>query len=423
MKLTHQAVAGILVAAITGTMSTSVYAQATQPAAAQPSSQQTEPSSQTESLQATVTGVEGMVQVRQNENDKWVKAEVGMKLGEMAEIRTGPRSAIRCTLPPDQTFTLDRLGTVKLLEAVRNDKTINTDLMMKYGRLRLDVETAGVEHRSVIRSPSSTLAVRGTRVSLYDQRPFRPEAVSLTGTAIFRDGKKQIAFGAKGQGKTKVNADEPNAVALAVSEATQDPSLTLARTNNEAALVDTLLSKGATISYDRESGIKVVTGGRPPIDGELIPSLPGALNFVARWNTNADLNLSISNPGGPNNAGQVLYPTGALATNSSGGKVAFDHRGGPNGGIEVIYFPAGYPTGLYGIGLTLISGDPTTAQVDAFRDGKRVGIFDGISTVNSVTTQVNKPIPGFVDGTAVGTAAIGTNIPGQAGVTPQSRKR
>ena len=380
----------------------------------------TEPT--TESLQATVTGVEGMVQVRQKDTDPWVKATVGMLLSEMSEIRTGPRSAVRCTLPPDQTFTLDRLGTVKLLEAVRKDKAINTDLMMKYGRVRLDVETAGVEHRSIIRSPSSTLAVRGTRVSLYDQRPFNPEAVSLTGTAIFRDGKKQLAFGAKGQGKTKVDSKQASAVDLAISESTLDPSLALARTSAEAKLVDSLISRGATVSFDREAGIKVVTGGTPPTDGQLIPTLPGVLNFVARWNTNADLNFSVQTPGGPNNAGETLYPTGALSTNSSGGKVPFDHRGGPNGGIEVVYFPKTPPTGLYGLGLTLISGKPTSAQVDAFMNGKRIPIFDGFTNVNSVTTQVDKPIPGFVDGTAVGVVPIGMSLPASASRS-ESRRR
>lgn len=407
---------GLAAFSVVAALVTQVGAQATAPAAA------ADAEVKLESLRATITGVEGMVQIRQNESEPWVKAEVGMTLGEMAEIRTGPRSAIRCTLPPDQTFTLDRLGTVKLLEAVKTDKSINTELMMKYGRVRLDVESAGVEHRSVIRSPSSTLAVRGTRISLFDQRPFRPEAVSLTGTAIFRDGKKQIAFGKKNQGKTKVTADEPSAVALALSDAALDPTLSLARTEGETELVNTLLSQGATVSFDRDAGIKVVTGGRPPTDGELIPALPGVLNFVARWNTNADLNFSVASPGGPNNAGETLYPTGALAASTTGGQVPFDHRGGPNGGIEVVYFPKDHPLGLYGLGLTLISGEPTTAQVDAFVDGKRIGIFDGASVVDSVTVPVARPIPGFVDGTAVGVVPVGTSLPSGT-ARPQARRR
>jgi hypothetical protein len=264
----------------------------------------------------------------------------------------------------------------------------------------------------VIRSPSSTLAVRGTKVSLYDQRPFRPEAVSLTGRAEFGNRKQRIPFGAAGLGKAKVDSAESSAAATALTQAVVDPNISLARTNAEAQVVDQLVSSGATVFFDRDIGIKVVRGGIPPTDGQLIPTLPGALNFVARWNTNVDLNLSVATPGGPNNAGETLYPVGPLSTNSSGGRVAFDHRGGPNGGIEIIYFPnSNVPTGLYGVGLTLISGAPTSAQVDVFRDGQRIGIFDGQQVVTSANVQVNQPIPGFVDGTAVGVVPIGVDLP------------
>ena len=54
---------------------------------------------------------------------------------------------------------------------------------MKYGRTHYDIEGAGLEHQSSIISPSSTLAVRGTNVSLFDQPPFKPEAISYTGRA------------------------------------------------------------------------------------------------------------------------------------------------------------------------------------------------------------------------------------------------
>ncbi len=376
--------------------------------------QTTAPTTQeVEELSAEITGVEGMVQVRASENEKWTKATVGMKFSKanMVEFRTGPKSSVRCLIGPDQTFVLDRLGTVKLLDAYLDSDKITTDLMMKYGRVRLDVETAGVEHRSVIRSPTSTLAVRGTKVSLYDQRPYVPEAVSLTGTAEYRDGKKQILFGKSNQGKTKVNSEKENAAELTIETNTVDPNASLARSASETQLVDNLISKGATVTFDRTANIKVITGGRPLTDSQLIPTLPGSLTFVARWFTNADLNFSIGTPGGKNNAGEILYPTGALARNSSGGVVPFDHRGGPNGGMEVVYFPKGFPTGLYGMGLTLISGEPTSAQVDVFQNGKRIGFFDGQGTVTTATVEVPKPTPGFVDGTAVGVVPIGVDLP------------
>src|SRR5438874_5387848 len=89
-----------------------------------------------ESLKVTVTGVQGNVQVRAAEDQPWQLAKVGMVLGEQAEFRTGPRSAVRFTIPPDQTITLDRLGTVKVVAAIQQGGKIKTNLGMKYGRTR-----------------------------------------------------------------------------------------------------------------------------------------------------------------------------------------------------------------------------------------------------------------------------------------------
>src|SRR5687768_2689899 len=95
-------------------------------------------------LTAVGTGVDGIVQVRADEGSPWQGARVGMEVGEGAEFRTGPRSAVRFEIPPGQTITLERLGTVKLIEAVRQQQgTVKTDLGMRYGRVRYDIEAAG----------------------------------------------------------------------------------------------------------------------------------------------------------------------------------------------------------------------------------------------------------------------------------------
>src|SRR4051794_38933919 len=142
-----------------------------------PSTTQSAPAAQP--LTVTVTGVEGMVQVREASDKPWQKAVVGMTVGEGAEFRTGPRSAVRCFIPPAQTFTLDRLGVVKVLQAVRDGKTIKTQVGMPFGRTRYDIEEGGLEHRTSMVTPSSTLAIRGTKVSVFDQPPFAPSAISL----------------------------------------------------------------------------------------------------------------------------------------------------------------------------------------------------------------------------------------------------
>src|SRR3954470_14036639 len=177
------------------------------------------------SLTATITAIEGIVQVRQSEEAAWQKATVGMKLGEGAEFRTGPRSAVRFEIPPDQTITLDRLGTVKLIEAIQRTDSVKTDLGMKYGRVRYDVEAAGLAHDSTIHSPGSALAVRGTQVSYYDQPPFAPQATSLTGRAQFRNQRRQmVAFGGKAKAKVDAASDSPAHLALAESM-TQMPEI------------------------------------------------------------------------------------------------------------------------------------------------------------------------------------------------------
>jgi hypothetical protein len=347
-----------------------------------------------------------------------------MQVGENAEFRTGPRSAVRFVIPPDHTITLDRLGTVKVLQAINDNGVIRTNMGMKYGRTRYSIEAAGQEHESSIVSPSNTLSVRGTDFSSFDQRPFPAMGVRLRGGQMeFRDRKKRVVIG-QNRGKTKIDVNSPNAASLALAEAVVDPGARLARTPAEDKLVATLLSSGATVGFDYDKGIRVVRGGVPPTDEQLIPTLPGVLNFVARWPSNSDLNFSTGTPGGVNDAGETIYPIGTLSTNSSGGRTAFDHRGGPNGGIEVIFFPTMPPDGLYGLGLTLISGPETTAQVDAFRNGQRIDIFDGQQVVQSAQIQVVAPIPGFVDGTAAGVVPINVDLPigpGGPGQPPAQR--
>src|SRR5687768_11857404 len=66
----------------------------------QATQQTTQPAATTQPLQARITGVEGLVQVRNDDAQPWERAAVGMIVGEGAEFRTGPRSAVRFQLPP-----------------------------------------------------------------------------------------------------------------------------------------------------------------------------------------------------------------------------------------------------------------------------------------------------------------------------------
>jgi hypothetical protein len=130
-------------------------------------------------MKVYITEVKGLVQVRDDDTLPWRTRRAHMIVSQGAEFRTGPHSSVTCVIPPDQTFTLDRLGTVRVEEAAKHGDKITTDLIMKYGRTRYDIEAAGLEHEASIVSPSSTLAVRGTQVSLYDQPPFTARSDQL----------------------------------------------------------------------------------------------------------------------------------------------------------------------------------------------------------------------------------------------------
>jgi hypothetical protein len=362
-----------------------------------------------EKLTATVTGVEGVVQVREAEDQPWQRASVGQQVGENAEFRTGPRSAVRFTIPPDHTITLDRLGTVKVLQAVNDNGVIRTQMGMRYGRTRYSIEAAGREHESTIASPSSTLAVRGTDFSAYDQRPFPAQAVSLQGRVQFRDRRKRVNFGTRAGGKSKVDVNNPNAASVAFGESVVDPSIKLARTESEDRLVATLLQSGATVEFDYDKGIRVVRGGQPPrTDAELIPTLPGALNFVLRWTQpGTDLNLGVFTAA-PQTAGESVYPIGGINISPSGGETSFDHRGGPNGGIEVAFWPANFPVNqVYTAGSVHISGPNSPATLDIFQNGQRLTFTGPDGQLTSSASYLAGPVdPNIASGQFVGTVLI-----------------
>src|SRR4051794_31847095 len=206
-------------------------------------------------MEITITGVEGMVQVREASDKPWQKATVGMAVSEGAEFRTGPRSAVRVLIPPDQTITLDRLGVVKLMQAIQQGNVVKTKVGMPYGRTRYDIEEAGIEHQSQLVSPSSTLAIRGTKVSVYDQPPFAPSAVSLTGRAVYTTAKRQVAFGGKGQGKTDVSSTTDNPGQYPLLQTFVDPNSTFGRPPTDQKLINQLQAKGDIVTRNGELAV------------------------------------------------------------------------------------------------------------------------------------------------------------------------
>ncbi len=112
-------------------------------------------------LRAVVVAAKGNVQYRMGDDAKWVPVKTGDVLPAGAEIRTS-LSAVQLRIEPGHTVTIDRFTVVKLITLVRQDGVVKTDVGMKYGRTRYDVEAAGAVHDAKIHTPVTTLAIRGT---------------------------------------------------------------------------------------------------------------------------------------------------------------------------------------------------------------------------------------------------------------------
>ncbi|MCS7033655.1 MAG: FecR domain-containing protein [Phycisphaerae bacterium] len=330
-------------------------------------------------LVITVLEVSGSVTVRDDPDQPWRKAEVGMTLPEGAEARTGVRSFLKLQIGDTQIVTLDRLSTYKLLKANFQDGVYQTDAAVKYGRLRYEIETAGRVHDAVVRSATNTLAIRGTVFELYDQPPFVPQAVSYEGRVMVRNVRRQVAIGGKGGGRVVVEDDKDSAVATALAASSFDPTIDTARTAAEQRLIEQVIASGGLVRLDDPVGIPVVSGGTPIIYTDAnADSLPGTgLNFVLNWSGNSDLNLAVALP----KFGQYVAPVAPLHRIRTGGITAFDHRGGPAGGFEIVFFGADYP------------GSRATLPPGGFQTLPGPNVTDPVTGIVRPTVQI-LPLPG-----------------------------
>ena len=369
---------------------------------------------QVEVFDATVTGVEGMVQVRLAEDQPWQKAEVGMVVGNGAEFRTGPRSAVRFTIPPAQVITLDRLGTVKVLQAVRDQGGVKTDIGMEYGRTRFDIERGGEEHDVKIHSPGAVLAVRGPVGSMYNQRPFKSVFRSITGQIEANANRKSQKMG----GDKDTQATEGSTPAEdGIDLATVDPGFARDETEEGIVASKTLLAAAAGGGF--AGGGDLRNTGEDVFNRDDMNELPDVGNnftlaFGLAWNLDffptgvegmpaaqngtIDLDIYIMTPNG-----NVLMTKGAMPVD--GGRVLFDDVGDGMGdagefgnlaySVEVATFDNGHDGGTYQFGARYNAyngdGDAPTVNFTAFavdpRDENVPTFTDTLDMVGQVKTN------------------------------------
>ena len=340
-----------------------------------------------EQLNAVISGIRGMVQVRQSESDPWITAQGGMKLSQGAEFRTGLRSAVQLKIPPDQIITLDRLGTMKLLTAIAQNNIVKTDLGMVYGRTRYDIQKAGIEHESTIRSTSATIAIRGTRVGIQDGA-FGFTAWSTQSRARLTNNinRKIMTFGEN----TQVETQSVSAAENLKQMTTLDPGDINARDGGEILAI---AQNPGTVVNPGQNDFQ----SPPPIPQEQLQYpeqvfVPRQLLFNINWNSTAttgyaDLNLTVAPPiNGIDNVVSInpsntpYYAFSATSTPTGGTHLYTDGDNAGDWGFEVIHWPTSFPEGTYTVGVTGYAVDNDT-------DGKSFKITsivrESISTSNA----------------------------------------
>lgn len=347
MRGTHLAISVLLAAATSGPVVAARTRQPTQPATVESASDRRRmgpgivaPAMPEGPLKVVVLEAAGLARYRNSSDQPWQMLRAGMELSEGVELSTGPKSFIRVQIGDAQQTTFDRLGTYAITRAAVESGTIKTDTIMKYGRTRCEIEAAGQEHDAVVRSASSTLAVRGTVTELYDQPPFAPQAVSYTGQVQFRDARRQVRLGSRGGGTVRLDAGKNSPAETALATTVVDPTIAYARSPSEQRLIEQVIATGGIIGFEEPGGIPIVRGGTPPAF-EAIESaiVDNGLSFVLKWTGNADLNMSVV----PIGFGEIIAPITSLNRGNTGGVTGFDHRGGANGGFEVLFYPPNYP--------------------------------------------------------------------------------
>lgn len=331
-----------------------------------------------EKLKVLITAVQGRAEYRISEPEGFKAVQVGQRFDEGVEFRTGRASSLQFLIEPQEVVRLDRLTSVTVLRANIENGIIKSDIGMTRGKLSAYVDVAARPHECRVITPNSVSAVTDTQRIITDEVGFAPSVGVLEGSIVASFNRQRAQrLGTPGQ-KNNVTIKEgrASAAATALEDRTVDPSIKFARSSGEEKLVQYVLNSGATVGFDRELNLPVVRGGSvPQADSDLIPILPGVLNFVLRWEGNSDLNFGVTVSPSGNTAGEFIYPVQGFNNSPTGGRIAFDHRGGPNGGYEVIYWPRDtFKEGSYSPVVVNQQGPATPATLDVFRGGQRLPI-------------------------------------------------
>lgn len=345
-------------------------------------------------LEIVITGVSGIVQVRSADDQPWESAQVGTMLSEGATFRTGPRSAVQFRIGRSQIITVDRLGEVTVVDAMRQGEKLKTNITMPYGRTRYQVEAAGEEHDTQIHTPSSTLAVRGTFGTVEDMAGFPAYLSAEDGqvVAVF-DDQPRLATAFSGPGREgQVDAETPLPTRYLIEQGTVDPRIALARAiDSERQLVANQPVLGGNDFAEQGILTQQQFAARRAAYAAFIPDK--VLDLGAHWFgvPFADVNFTVLAPnevpvtlGSPPGPGRGVHLGNQIA-NASGV------------GMEFIRFPQGFGEGVYELRAVWVNPDSVGTVHVEFRGAVNQNpLPDLMPPVQGVLTQNNPQFNTFI---------------------------
>ena len=359
------------------------------------------------------------MQVRPAEDKPWQKAAAGMELGEGWEIRTGLRSICQFTIKDTHVITLDRLGTVTVLNAVKQDGMVKTDVGMKYGRTQYQVDAVGEQHESRIHAPAATLAVRGSIISMSDDPAYGTTAiVSESQSAVYSQrGVDQVNVvpiemvrGVIEQRSEELGSQPGGPGEVALRESTPDPGGHFGRSGPlEQQLVgqfpgsDTLGNPNGAINPGEFRDQSLIDQQNESI-GNVTQPFPGSLQVQFAWTGNADLDVALRDPlGGLTSTFPDSFAGSSTVTRPSGPATYFagpDDIGGVGGGSEQIFSSSEILSGSHTAIARFSDFDGATAAsvtITVVKDSQVIhsatGTVDAVNPVFSTNFAVPPPPP------------------------------
>ncbi len=150
----------IILVLIIGLLSLCVYLGAQDPAG-----KEATPEIKDGLLEVTIDDFRGTVEVKEDLNKDWVKAQKGMKLKEGAKVSTGFRSKVSLLFTDNSVFVVKSLTQMTITRFLQEKDTIETKIKLRIGNIRLKVkEDQPVKTDLKVTTPNATCSVRGTDV-------------------------------------------------------------------------------------------------------------------------------------------------------------------------------------------------------------------------------------------------------------------